>query len=291
MNTFTRCSTGPSADRVSQWGDASRLLSFYQEWLDDLFPKAKFLDALDMVEKLGHKQELRSLRVEWINEGRPKSGVVANDGDVLAVETDQHTSKSASKQADRIAPIFEKTGGDHPATTELDDLFAAEDDIYRATPVDVHRTNAADQAGGEPDEDELDALMAEEDASARPTTTTPYQSIFGGSRPKVSAAPARADQEIDEQDDLDALLAEAEADSGSRQKPTAGAKIDTREQRPQAGAASADNDEDDLDALMAEAEAQSAPASLPATKISAGKENNPGFDDEEEAMAEMDGLW
>jgi len=42
------------------------MLSLYQLWLDDLFPKAKFLDALSMVEKAGHKSAVAKKRKEWM---------------------------------------------------------------------------------------------------------------------------------------------------------------------------------------------------------------------------------
>jgi replication fork protection complex subunit Csm3/Swi3 len=45
-----------------EWSDAERLLSFYQDWLHDLFPKARFVDALGMVEKAGHKRKLTAAR-------------------------------------------------------------------------------------------------------------------------------------------------------------------------------------------------------------------------------------
>ncbi|GJC97019.1 chromosome segregation in meiosis protein 3 [Colletotrichum higginsianum] len=56
----------------NEFSDAARLLTFYQLWLDDLFPKAKFLDALAMVEKAGHKKQIALKRMDWINEGKPK---------------------------------------------------------------------------------------------------------------------------------------------------------------------------------------------------------------------------
>ncbi|KAF3768593.1 hypothetical protein M406DRAFT_19751, partial [Cryphonectria parasitica EP155] len=51
-----------------EWGDAARLLSLYQGWLDGLFPRGKFLDALAMVEKTGHNQVVKKVREAMINE-------------------------------------------------------------------------------------------------------------------------------------------------------------------------------------------------------------------------------
>ncbi|KUI69560.1 Chromosome segregation in meiosis protein 3 [Cytospora mali] len=254
-----------------EWGDASRLLSFYQEWLDDLFPKAKFLDALAMVEKAGHNKMMQKMRVEWINEGKPKD---TNATTTVQDEEEDHQQQQdkelgTTRHAERVAPIFEKaaaTGGDRSRTPELDDIFG--DDIYNATPVGAGKR-------GEPDEDELDALKAEAEGSGRNEATKPKSSIFGNGKPKAMEKPQPVEPE---EDDLDALLAEAEAEGPSGQKAKTSEAVG--------------GDEDDLDALMAEAEAQPAtgkPSGVngSATKQPIGTELN----DDEEAMAEMDGLW
>lgn len=225
-------------------------MSFYQEWLDDLFPKAKFLDALAMVEKAGHNKMMQKMRVDWINEGRPKSTVTADGGDddEPAGEQQQETEVPAPPQADRIAPIFERiANGARPSTPPADDPF--EDDIYGATPVGARKNGGrAAGAGDEPDQDELDALMADMEqgpsAPARPSGG-PTKSIFGDGKPKAPEKPTPAEAE-----------------------------------------------DDDLDALMAEAEAEQAPPRPSVANTSSSKAAPPDFDDDEEAaMAEMDGLW
>ena len=241
-----------------------------------------------MVEKTGHKKYMRAKRIEWIEEGKPKPPRDDDDEDIFG-ESNQPEERDAAKFPARVAPIFQNATGDRPKTPALDDLFGDED-LYGATPK-ASRTAAATNGslfGGNgsgaqpndvPDEDDLDALMAEEEAQrqAPPTTST---SIFGG------GSTSRPFQPPDE-DDLDALMAEAEAqtnpppkqDSGGGPKPN-----------PPAGA----DDEDDLDALMAEAEAESLSKKPPQQAPSAeGKATEgPVADaDEEEAMAEMDGLW
>ncbi|KAH0541489.1 hypothetical protein FGG08_004030 [Glutinoglossum americanum] len=49
-----------------EYSDAARILSLYQLWLDDLYPKAKFADALTIVEKLGHSKRMQVMRKGWI---------------------------------------------------------------------------------------------------------------------------------------------------------------------------------------------------------------------------------
>jgi replication fork protection complex subunit Csm3/Swi3 len=204
-----------------QYSDASRLLAFYQLWLDDLFPKARFLDALAMVEKTGHKKRMQAMRMEWINEGRPRSSV---HEDSIFDEPFPPPREDGGKEktAPRIAPIFEKTASERPKTP-VQDADAEMDDIYDATPREPRQTQGAT--------DSQDSLFGE-----RP-------SIFG----PVKAA--RADDGPPE-DDLDALLAEEE---------------------------------------MMRAETARAQPVPTASKAPAPADNN--FDDEMEAMAEMDDMW
>lgn len=276
-----------------QWGDASRLLSFYQEWLDDLFPKAKFLDALAMVEKAGHNKKLQIERVTLINQGKPKTSVVA-DGEE-ATERDQQDDGATHRQAERVAPIFEKTVASRPRTPELDDLFGGEDDIYNATPTGARGNVDTTKTGGEPDDDELDALMAEEEANPKKSTEAgsgSYQSIFGSRKPAPAAAATSTSAGADEDDDLDALMAEAEAEQASRQKPATAPGNGDKEATPKPAGADAGDDEDDLDALMAEAEVQSTSVKKPSRpETSAAGQVASEFNDEEAAMAEMEGLW
>lgn len=48
-----------------------KLLRFYQFWLDDLYPRAKFADGLAMIEKLGHSKRMQVMRRTWIEEAKP----------------------------------------------------------------------------------------------------------------------------------------------------------------------------------------------------------------------------
>lgn len=189
-----------------------------------------------MVEKAGHNRSLAAMRVEWINEGKPKSTVVDDGGEAQATEQDQQSGDKAPKQAERIAPVFDKIGSGGPQTPDLDDLFGG-DDIYNATPV-----------------------------GARTSVPTATNHREGG-------------QEEDDRE-IDALIAADIREPNSRQAPAkSGGGIDD------------DDDGDDLDALMAEAEAHAESVKVPGANEKAAKENVPEFNDEEEAMAEMDGLW
>ncbi|KAK0717324.1 replication fork protection component Swi3-domain-containing protein [Lasiosphaeria miniovina] len=327
-----------------EFSDASRLLSFYQEWLDNLFPKATFLDALAMVEKAGHKIVMRNERQRWIDEGKPKPTIEDVD------EDHQDQRSSAPRQPSRIAPIFEQMAGqDRAGTPAADDLFG-DDDIYNATP--RGSTGPSRQAAQEvPDDDDLDALMAEAESNTLqppkgPSTTTPsFGSIFGSgsnnrsaqassgepddddldalmaeaetstatSKPSQFAAKgsifgsrntaqkATQDRNADEEhdNDLDALMAEAEAEaqaapsaSGNRVTPADGnGNIARMDKAKNPGGTTDQDNADDLDALMAEAEAQALSTTNTTAPPKDSNQRPQTFDDDEEAMAEMDGLW
>ncbi|GFP52908.1 chromosome segregation in meiosis protein 3 [Trichoderma asperellum] len=215
-----------------EFSDASRLLSFYQLWLDDLFPKARFLDALAMVEKAGHKKALVTARNEWINEGRPKA---SNDDD-------------------------DELGIGAVNINEDDDLYDATPrgarrfvNMLRDAPVPPAPLPANDDM---PDDDDLEALMAEAESMDRGKLLT------------VTTGTAAA--------------------TAAKQNTTTTTTTTTSANGPEA-----DDDDDYLEALIAEAEAQDEqqPAQKRAGEGSALGDQGHDFADEEEAMREMDDLW
>ncbi|KAM7217269.1 Replication Fork Protection Component Swi3 domain containing protein [Rhypophila decipiens] len=344
-----------------EFSDASRLLSFYQQWLDDLFPKATFLDALAMVEKVGHKTLVKNARLKWIDESKPKPAMLFDDD-----EDPFNEGSTVPRQASRIAPIFEKSKSaapDHPG----DDDLSGDDDIYNASPRrNVQPLTAGSGGGDVPDEDDLDALMAEAEAEGNGTTqakvttrtTIPnFVSIFGGgsgtpappkpvsqqgpsaepdedemdallAEAEAQSAPAPSRPENsgplgsifgggpkpnaprplvvldDDDDDLDALMAEAEAQAAppASSKPTAttaqstsavgGEKAREVEKAKPTTSQESDYDDDDLDAFIAEAEGlDSGGSNLPVSKENGAQNRDNSFAEDEEAMAEMEGLW
>ncbi|KAI1420455.1 replication fork protection component Swi3-domain-containing protein [Xylaria sp. FL1777] len=286
-----------------EFSDTARLLSFYQLWLDDLFPKAKFLDALSMVEKAGHKNQLRLKRIQWIDEGRPRPVGLENDDDIdddLFSELNQPEERDPAIFPARVAPIFQSGLDKRAKTPARDDPF--DEDIYGASP--KRQTNVAvaaasvfgsggnggnGETNGEPDEDGLDALMAEEEAQR-----TASNSLFGNGK-TTETMPTRhkpnSSDDGDDGDDLDVLIADAEAESShTRPMKLANRGLPT--------GTLIDDGEDDLDALMAEAEVSGSivnkPPShklgIPNTEV--GPASTQDVDeDEEAAMAEMEGLW
>ncbi|CCF46554.1 chromosome segregation in meiosis protein 3 [Colletotrichum higginsianum] len=142
----------------NEFSDAARLLTFYQLWLDDLFPKAKFLDALAMVEKAGHKKQIALKRMDWINEGKPKPWKVDEDNIKGQAQT-------MAQQNDNIplAPAQSTSTGQQPLprsrTPEGGDV-PEEDDLYDATPRQQVKERFR-PSHEESDGEDLDALMAE----------------------------------------------------------------------------------------------------------------------------------
>jgi len=197
-----------------------------------------------MVEKAGHRNVMHKMRLDWINEGKPKSTIEEDNGESVPEPEPVPNQRAPT----RIAPIFEKAADSRQGTLPHDEDLFGDDDIYNATPLSKgqNSTRASDpdipddhddldalmaaaemqpgiqqapgrtlfgpgssqprESGGEPDEDDLDALMAEAEAQESANTGLPRKSLFGG--PSVKSQLERSE---DDQDDLDALIAEAEA--------------------------------------------------------------------------------
>ncbi|KAG8671870.1 chromosome segregation in meiosis- protein [Fusarium poae] len=156
-----------------EFSDASRLLSFYQLWLDDLFPKAKFLDALSMVEKAGHKKRVMIARNEYVNESKPKDTAVDDEGE------DIFGQDSTSRPTDEAI---------RPRTPEQDRDVPDDDDLYDATPRSSRPiVPIRDDA---PEEEDLEALIAEIEV-------------------RDIAQKARLTPKEPDEDDLNALMVEA----------------------------------------------------------------------------------
>ena len=136
------------------------MLNMYQLWLDDLYPRAKFADGLAMIEKLGHTKRIQYMRKEWINEGKPKP--------VDESDTDEPTATVSATER----PIDTMEGVE---TTEAvghgEPLAQKRGSSQHPSDVTATRVDAV-----EPDEDELDALLAEEAEPASMSVHVPLPS-------------------------------------------------------------------------------------------------------------------
>ncbi|KAL4939551.1 replication fork protection component Swi3-domain-containing protein [Aspergillus oleicola] len=136
-----------------EFSDLARLLNFYQLWLDDLFPRAKFADGLAMIERLGHSKRLQTMRRAWIEEEKPKA-VDENS----SVSNYQNTVTNDASAEDILQSIPTDTAR---SPGRLDD---ADEDLFMPDS-DNHSQRSANDSGGVPDDDdfdELDALLREQ---------------------------------------------------------------------------------------------------------------------------------
>jgi replication fork protection complex subunit Csm3/Swi3 len=171
-----------------------------------------------MVEKTGHKKQMQSIRMEWINAGKPKSSVRESsvfDEPYLARREDDEREKTAP----RVAPIFEKSASERPKTPVLDaDGEMEMGDLYDATPKAPRQRHSQGEAESQdslfgrgttlsrpvtevdvpdaPQEDELDALLAEDDT---------VQTEVAETKLARTASKARAPQDDQFNDDMEAM--------------------------------------------------------------------------------------
>ncbi|KAL8812284.1 MAG: hypothetical protein Q9200_001135 [Gallowayella weberi] len=184
--------------RGHEYRDLARLLSIYQLWLDDLFPRAKFADGLAMIEKLGHTKRIQTMRREWIHEGRPRAKHVDMDATqegprMIRASTDRGKGEAVASQDNALETLHT-----HSIPTPSDE------DLYTASP----QRNATAPVGGtetlflsdDEEMDDLDALLAEtEDQQNEEKSFTPHDPI------QQQFTPSRQDHDLE--DDMDALAA------------------------------------------------------------------------------------
>ncbi|KIW67368.1 hypothetical protein PV04_06629 [Phialophora macrospora] len=305
-----------------EFSDVARLLNYYQLWLDDLYPRAKFADGLQLVEKAGHSRRMQVMRREWIDEGKPwylrekeakkKAEKEVRDRDREEELEEKLAGKEAFMSGANNEPLTnamgeeddslfipesramggpEKEDVDLPDDEELEALLAQQETRPTSRPSTAPRKIVEDDSEGE---DDLDALLAEQETRQKaPAAPAPL--------PKPRNLPFGEDDDED-MDDLDALLAEQE----SRSKSTSVQKeADNRPSTAQSKVSpTPDEDEfpidesDDLDALLAEQEARAPLAeqiTMPSSTAAEHSAPAPKAMDEElaeaqpEAEAEADG--
>jgi replication fork protection complex subunit Csm3/Swi3 len=163
--------------------------------------------------------------MEWINEGKPRSSV-HEDSIFDQPPLPRRENDGREKTAPRIAPIFEKTASERPKTPVREvDADAEMNDLYDATPRASRQTQGAADSqdslfGGRsiiskpvngpavddgPDEDELDALLAEEEMMQAEET---MQAKSTGAKLASTASKAPAPQDDNNFDDEMEAMAE-----------------------------------------------------------------------------------
>ncbi|KAF2396209.1 Swi3-domain-containing protein [Trichodelitschia bisporula] len=150
-----------------EFSDVALLLRTYQLWLDELYPRAKFADGLAMIEKLGHSKRLQIMRKEWIDEGKARAS--ANEDDAEPSHLSATVNPGLRTTGTEITPTsvpradtLLRTDPDNPEN----DGFADQDANRAPHPV---TTLESGESGEGPDDDELDALLAQETLAGRGT--------------------------------------------------------------------------------------------------------------------------
>lgn len=293
-----------------EFSDVGRMLEMYQIWLNNLYPKNKFLDAAATVERLGHKSRVVVARKGWIDGGRYPKGdgkdvdrVGDGEGHIFADPTLPPREPGGLMQQD--AAIFTGTrelaerqkvagamaDGDAPDDLDLEDLFGTQ---HHSAPFKTHAPLAAPTAQKSmfgnndiPSDDDLDALMAEQEMNSAPAPAKPVNR-FGKWRANTKPAagqrlfnehtPTEPDFAYEDgmpvEDDLDALMAEADMNSQpSKAAPTSifGPQSSQPVQETQ------DHETDDLDALLAQP-VEEASAKKADLKQAVGEEEEVDYD-------------
>ncbi|KAL9058353.1 MAG: hypothetical protein Q9162_001808 [Coniocarpon cinnabarinum] len=169
----------------------------HELWLDELFPKAKFADGLSIIEKVGHSRRMQIMRREWIDEERhprattpPADDVVSND-DANDGTGDAFMSGAQQTAVEDDGPLFvEQDEPNRPANNQR-----GEHDTQDSDGAQIPNENSAG-AGSTlaAEEDDLDRLLAEEEAVAESGDTRAHE---------ISGSPALDDFA----DDMEAMAA------------------------------------------------------------------------------------
>lgn len=172
-------------------------MNFYQLWLDDLYPRAKFADGLTIIEKLGHTKRIQTMRKEWIDEEKPRY----ND------PTDIPTTRPSDQDGVNASEPQASTGlGSRQVGSD-----AADQDLFMPDPEAETRPPVSHP---EPDDDELEDLLREQD-EIMPNPET---------RTKLPVSHTKPDG--DDLDDLDDLLREQDEVMSGMPEPASKAPND-----------------------------------------------------------------
>ncbi|KAI9782588.1 MAG: chromosome segregation in meiosis- protein [Geoglossum umbratile] len=218
-----------------EYSDAARILSLYQLWLDDLFPKAKFADALTMVEKLGHSKKIQVMRKGWIEEvttkasgdGSGEKGKLPNpERDIRSLFSENPSSETGQPDNATIAnPTRESLFGEGPRPPPKTNIPDDMPDLY-GSPKPRRTTASASNKPGDslfvsddeapprkdpptgnanahPEPDELDELLNEGAPSAGLGSTI---NSGGGKAPVVPGMGAGVRIEDEFADEMEAMM-------------------------------------------------------------------------------------
>lgn len=155
----------------------------YQLWLDDLYPRAKFADALTIIEKVGHTKRMQLMRKDWIDEGKPRRTTAQDDEDedVEGIATDKATTGEGGKQMEGVTQ----------------DAVTQEPEVREEDGPSARDHTSPGSTGAGPDDDELDALLAESaEAESSVPKALPVRTAATEDDPFADAMEAMADMDV-----------------------------------------------------------------------------------------------
>lgn len=145
-----------------------------------MYPRAKFADGLAIIEKVGHSKRMQIMRKGWINDGKPKD-----------IMDDVQAAPRAQEHNQPPADAVQRHTSDHvtAARTQTPDIDDWSDDgPFGPLEVPAKIQNASadnlfvsdDEVGDDAlPEDELGALLAEDEMNAKTTKNMPQQEDNG----------------------------------------------------------------------------------------------------------------
>jgi replication fork protection complex subunit Csm3/Swi3 len=126
-----------------------------------LYPRAKFVDGLTIIEKLGHSKRMQLQRKAWIEEGKPRPSIEDED-----LDYDEPQTGTPQPDAENGGEIVRFGSESSRASREPDVMLDGVDEKGGEGQKKPAGAPPEQLDDGEPDEDELDALLAEEPTRA-----------------------------------------------------------------------------------------------------------------------------
>lgn len=159
-----------------------------------------------MIEKLGHTKRMQTIRKEWIREGKPRGTLEGLESSQQKAEGRGRSSGAAQNHSSTMAPFEKARSPVHTNVVDEEDhaAYAAaprpakEDDKAKCTDTSKDSLFIPDDEeetlGDEPPDDDLDALLAEDETrSAKMVAFSPRK------------APPTSQMEDNFDDDMEAM--------------------------------------------------------------------------------------
>ncbi|KAL6718303.1 chromosome segregation in meiosis-related protein [Lecanora helva] len=151
-----------------EYSDVTRLLNVFQLWLDDLYPRAKFADGLAIIEKLGHTKRMQTMRKEWIDEGKTVEKPSSLEQSSKQKDANQLSRglTSGIEPAPRVRTPVSDENNVHSGAVAARPTEAGHSPSRKGDPAESLFISDDEDPSEQPPEDDLDALLAEDQANS-----------------------------------------------------------------------------------------------------------------------------